>query len=200
MIPVLGGAAVEIFTSVGKPPAQRRQATWFNALAKEVEQLEKRGKVSAKRLQAHEAFISSAMQAASQTYEQEKLDALRNAVLNAVMQGRPEDSEREVFLNFVDIFSVCHLRVLRSLAVDDKREGRPATSVKDIVELVRKLLPDLRNQRSLVRVVVDDLCRHGLLYWNGGATITYIPRGAKQVSELGYEFLRFITEPDDVTE
>ncbi len=191
---------MELFNRVLAPPLQRRRDAWLNGLAERVAELEQEGRLKAENLQSNEAFVSSVMQAsqaAIRNHQKEKIDALRNVVLNTALGalGEPrQDSKREMFLGFVDLFSAIHLRILKALSESDIN-GRSASGIKTdipgIAERAVQLLPDLRDARALAQVAVEDLCRRGLLFWDQ----IYIPSGATQVSELGREFLRFISDP-----
>ena len=132
--------------------------------------------------------------AALRNHHKEKIDALRNAVLNTALGAAPEDAKREMFLTFVDGFSVIHFCILNALS-DSDANNRSASGIKTdipgITERVMQLLPDLPGGRELTQVAVEDLCRRGLLFWDQ----IYIPSGATQVSDLGREFLRFISDP-----
>ena len=56
---------------------------------------------------------------ATRNHEQEKIDALRNAVLNSALPHPPDDSLQQTFLAWVDRFTVWHLHSL-SLFDDPK--------------------------------------------------------------------------------
>ena len=200
-IPYAGGAAVELFNLVIAPPIQRRRDAWLNDLGEHITKLEQEGRVRVEALQNNEEFISTIMQAtlaAIRNHQKEKIDALRNAVLNTAIGKAPEDSKREMFLAFVDIFTVTHLRILKELSRSDtngRNASRIETSIPKIRELVTQLLPDLRDARELTEVAVEDLCRRGLLFWNRDGGVVYLRQDVHQVSEFGREFLRFISEP-----
>ncbi len=201
MIPVLGGPAVELFNRIIVPPLTRRRDAWLNDLAEQFAKMEQEGRVSIENLQHNDEFVSTVMQAsqvAVRNHQQEKIEALRNAVLNTAIGQSPDDSKREMFLGFVDVFSVTHLRILKAIATsdaDEQHRKKIATSIDRITELAVQLLPGLRGTGQLVEVVVEDLCRRGLLFWNRDGGVAIIKEGTTQVSQLGNEFLRFISEP-----
>jgi len=196
-IPYAGGAAVELFNLVLAPPIQRRRDSWLNDLGERISKLEQEGHLKVEDLPNNEEFISTIMQAtlaAIRNHQKEKIDALRNAVLNTALGAAPEDAKREMFLAFVDGFSVVHLSILNALSECDTNDHSASgikTSITGITERVMQLLPDLPGGRALAQVAVEDLCRRGLLFWDQ----IYIPSGATQVSDLGREFLRFISDP-----
>jgi hypothetical protein len=203
VIPTIGGSALELFNAVIAPPIERRRNDWLNKLAERVQALEQRGRVRVADLANNDEFVSAVMQAtaaAVRNHQQEKIEALRNAVLNTALGQSPEDAKRELFLAFVDQFTVLHLRVLKDLSAfgpPESQSNAAKTRIGEIAELAMKRLPALRDQSALAETVVEDLCRRGLLnYWPDG-DVAYVPRGCRQVSPFGEEFLQFITEPQE---
>jgi len=204
-VPVVGGPASELFDRLLAPPIRRRRDAWLSELAEQVASLQQAGHVSMADLQRDEEFISTVMQAsmvAIRNHRQEKLDALRNAVLNTAMGRAPDDTKREMFLALVDRFTTWHMGILRALhdVDDDPTEPqRIKTSVTSITDKVVRLMPALQEQRDVAEVAIEDLCQRGLLFWNRAGGAMYIRRSDKQVSALGCEFLRFIAEPSGQT-
>jgi hypothetical protein len=194
-IPGFGGPALELFNRLIAPPIQRRRDAWLTDLAGRFKELEEKERLCLQDLVKSEEFISTLMQAsmaAVRNHQREKLEALRNAVLNTALGETPEDSKRELFLTFVDSFTVWHLRILQEFL---RHDHEVKTSVNDITELAQNLIPEIRGQPALADVVVDDLCRKGLLFWNRQLGATYIRPGTTQVTKLGLDFLRFVSQP-----
>src|SRR5260370_904038 len=205
-IPGLGGPALELFNRLLAPPIRRRQEAWLDELAERLDKLEREHRLKLEDLSTNEEFISAVMQASTaavRNHQEEKRKALRNAVLNTALGQSLDGSKRELFLSFVDLFTVWHLQILREIQKQDQSmmpEAKIETSVSRISELAQKLIPQLRQQPDLAEVVADDLCRRGMLFWNREGGGTYIARGTTQVTELGREFLRFISEPSQVSQ
>src|SRR5271154_2200053 len=86
-IPVGGGAAAEIMGIVFGSPLERRREEWFKRLAELVNEIQEHvAELTPEKLSENEAFVSTAIHAsqiALRTHQQEKLDALRNAVINS---------------------------------------------------------------------------------------------------------------------
>ena len=55
----------------------------------------------------------TATQAALRTHQQEKLDALKNAVVNVALGREPEADRQQQFLALVDRFAAAHLILLQ---------------------------------------------------------------------------------------
>jgi len=114
-IPVGGNAAAEFFQLLVTPPLEKRRDEWIAEVGARLQELETKG-ISLDSLQANEQFISTLMQAtqlALRTHQNEMREALRNAVQNSARPGAPDDSEQQIFLNFVDSFTEWHIRILR---------------------------------------------------------------------------------------
>ena len=200
-IPTLGGAALELFNAVIAPPLEQRRNRWLNELAQRLDALEKEKRLKIEDVVNNDEFISAVMHAttvAVRNHQHEKIEALRNAVLNSALGQNPSDVKSAMFLAFVDQFTVWHLLVLRELSALDTRQGQsrpPKTSIEEITRVVLERIAEMRAQQPLAEFIVEDLCRKGLLFWSGGLSVTYIPNGTTQVTPLGQEFLKFISEP-----
>ncbi|MGA8596311.1 MAG: hypothetical protein WB676_16490 [Bryobacteraceae bacterium] len=118
-IPVFGGALAEELGLVLEPPLTRRRDEWFEDLARRLRDLE--NNVEGFRFAAlanNDHFVSATVQAtqvALRTHQQEKLDALRNAVLNTAVGNAPNDSLQTIFLNLVDRLTPLHLTLLKNI-------------------------------------------------------------------------------------
>jgi len=115
IVPGFGGPASELMGLLSSPLAQRRD-DWFADLARRLRDLE--GRVEGFRfenLDQNEQFISATQQAtlaAMRTHQAEKLDALKNAVLNIAV-GREREDRQTNFIALVDRFTPAHLKVLQ---------------------------------------------------------------------------------------
>ena len=115
-IPGIGGAATELFSMIIAPPLEKRRNQWLDDIAERLKSLE--GVVDGFRvedLSQNETFITVVMhatQVAIRNHQQEKLEALRNAVLNAARPDALEDDRQLMFLNFIDELTPWHLKVL----------------------------------------------------------------------------------------
>lgn len=200
-IPTLGGPALELFNAVVAPPLERRRNRWLNELADRIYALEGEKRLNLDELGKNEGFISAVMNAttaALRSHQKEKLAALRNAVLNSALGQCPDEAKGAMFLALVEQFTVWHLLILRELSALDSSLGQnypPKTSFEEIARAVSQKNLELRSQQPLVELIVEDLCRKGLVFWSRGTTVTYIPRGTKQVTPLGQEFLMYVSEP-----
>lgn len=206
-IPLAGGAAVELFNLVLAPPIQRRRDEWLNGLAERLGKLEQEGRVNIEELRDNDEFVSTVMQAsqvAVQNHQQEKIDALRNAVLNTAIEQAPEDAKRELFLRLIDELGVWHLRLLALLAdppgwfeLHGKRIPQFVIS-SSLHQVIEAGMPELARDKGFLEVVAKDLNdRH--LASSASLMTMMTPQGAlgKRTSDLGDAFLRFIADPGE---
>lgn len=137
----------ELFELLTTPLAHRRD-DWLEDLARRLRDLE--GKVEGFNfddLGKNEQFVSATLQAtqdALRTHQKEKLDALKNAVMNVALGHEPDTDRQQHFLALIDRFSDTHLILLRFFKEPTtyfQRAGRPIPMVHlPTVEPVRKLL------------------------------------------------------------
>ena len=101
-IPSLGGPAVEIFNAIFTPPLNKRKDEWIQSIVKSLIELE--GKVDGltlENLSKNEVFITTVTQAtytAIRNHHEEKLTALRNAVINSALPNPPNEDLQLMFI------------------------------------------------------------------------------------------------------
>ncbi|OFV67934.1 MAG: hypothetical protein SCAL_000574 [Candidatus Syntrophoarchaeum caldarius] len=204
-IPVLGGPAAEIFSAIIVPPLSKRRDEWIESIAKKLKALEEKvDDFNIEALSQNEVFVTTVMhasQVAIRNHQKEKLEALRNAVLNAALSNAPEEDIQLMFLNFVDTFTPWHLRILKFF--DNPQEwGRrvgitypnwPTGSLSTVLE---HTFPELRGRRDFYDQVVKDLFIRGLMNTESLHGIM-TPQGmfASRTTPLGKQFINFITSP-----
>lgn len=205
MIPGLGGPAVEFFNRLLAAPIQQRRDTWLNELAERVTKLEQEGRINVDDLQNNDEFVSTVMQAsqvAIRNHQQEKLDALRNAVLNTALNAYPDDMRREFFVNMIDRLTTQHLLLLRFFRdpggwfqLHGKRVPKFNSSSSPYM-LLTKYSPPWKEQEALLEPLTKELHEYGLCTLRS-VMINMSAEGAlqKSTTELGDEFLQFIAEP-----
>ena len=114
--PLVGGSAAEIIGIVFGPPLERRRDKWSQQLADAVNEIIKTvSELTPEKLSQSDVFVTTALHAsqiAIRTHQDEKLQALKNAVIHASLPGAPTDSIQQIFLNYVDRFTPWHLAIL----------------------------------------------------------------------------------------
>ncbi len=193
-VPVIGGPAAELFQNIIQPPLEKRRVEWMQEVGEKLRELEESG-LNIEELQENEEFISAVMHAsqiALRTHQNEKLQALRNAILNVAKGQVPEEALQNVFLNLIDSFTELHLRILKLF---QNPEPPPNLSMGGLSNVLEHNIPELRGRRELYDQIWKDLYSRGLVNADGlHATITGHGLGQKRTTGIGDTFLQFIEE------
>lgn len=203
-IPIAGSAATELFQLIFTPPLLRRQQEWMEAVAEKIQRLEESGVLRIENLQDNAEFIDAtlhATQAALRTSQADKLDALRNAVLNVAVGQAPEQSLQQMFLSWIDTFTEWHLRILELFDDPAAHIARPDPHARfqamtsSLDEVLKTAYPKLDNRREFYDQVWADLRSRGLVTTDSLHGMMS-PQGvkARRTSELGRLFLAFIRD------
>ncbi len=204
-IPVIGAAATELFQMIITPSLEKRKAVWMNDVAEGLRALEGEKRLRLEDLAENEVFIDTvlyASNAAMRTSQEEKREALRNAVLNSALPNAPDESRQQMFLQLVDTQTVWHLRILKLFTDPRQRfeEQGKETPRYDIAGSLENLLceayPELSGHRDFYDQTAKDLYNHGLL---GIDNLRQFISGegafSNRATKLGLRFIHFITAP-----
>ena len=205
-IPWVGGAAVELFQLIVTPPIERRRNDWMKKIGEAVQALERDKGIKPQELQSNDVFIDTLLQAtqiALRTSQQEKLEALRNAVANSALPHPIEQTLQQMFLNWIDTFTVWHIRLLnlfhnpQKWAQDNNRPLPTNISMGGTELIIEHAFPELSKDRALYDQIWRDLYQSGLvnieslhvmMSWQGII--------ARRTTELGAKFLEFISQSE----
>ena len=203
-VPYVGSIAAEMVSLFVTTPLDKRRSEWIMSLASSLDGLRRGEGIDWEVLAGNESFISTvfhATQVAVRTHQKEKLEALRNAVLNAARPDAPDDDLQLMFLDFVDTFTPWHLRVLCFLnnpkAWLEQHSVRYQHISKGAVSSFLELaFPELASRQDFYEQLARDLHTRGLvsmenLHVIGSADGMVAPRS----TEMGRLFLEFISEP-----
>lgn len=206
MIPTLGSVAAEVFNQVVLPPIEARRERWREMVGGKLQELEDAGRVDVQELAQDEVFITTllhASQTAVRNHQKEKIEALKNAVINATQPNPPDESVQLMFINLIDEFTVWHLRILKVFQnppawFEENNRPLPNFAVNSTLwQLLLEAYPELAHQEALVKIILDDLTSTGLF---GGGSLRGMlsANGAfqKRTTDLGNRFLSFITQSD----
>jgi hypothetical protein len=203
-VPMVGGAAGELFNMIIAPPILKRRNEWMNEVAERLRSLADQKRISLEQLKDQPAFIDAVLQttqAAIRCHEQTKREALRNAVLNAALPGSPDSSTQLMFISFVDRFTEWHIRVLDLFAdpprwAADHNTSFPQLLAGGLTDILLHAFRELRGRDDFYRQIWSDLNNSGLLNTPSlGGTMTGQGLLAKRVTNFGEQFIRFISEP-----
>lgn len=193
LIPVVGGPAVELFQLVVQSPLDRRRSEWMAQVGERLQILEQEG-LNLQKLQDNEQFITAVMRASAaaiKTHKEEKLVALRNAVLHVAVGQGPEETVQHMLLSLIDEFSEMHLRVLAFA-----HAPRPTGSISHsgLGAVLENNIPTLRGQQDLYDQLWKDLYLRGLVSLNGlHATMSGNGLSQSRTTSLGQALLDFIS-------
>ncbi len=194
-VPIVGGPAVELFQFLIQPPLDRRRNEWMARVGEALSRLEDRG-LDIESLRDNDQFVSVVMQAsqiAVRTHQQEKLEMLRNAVLNVATGQSTDESLQTMFLNFVDVFTEWHIRVLRFAQAPPGNSNVIGGALAQILE---DAFPELRGQREFYDSVWRDLFQRGLVNTEGlHVMMTGSGLAARRTTGHGNKFIAFVTAP-----
>lgn len=139
---------------------------------------------------------------ALRNHQEEKLEALRNAVLNVAIGHSPEEDLRQLFLNFIDVCTVTHIRLLSLMGGPEewgKKHGVEFPSnwnMGGITQAIEHAFPDLRGKEQIYKVIWGDLYQRGLISTPGlGTTMSRQGILARRTTELGQKLIDFLSEP-----
>jgi hypothetical protein len=205
-IPVVGGAAKELFNSIIAPPLAKRQAEWMESIAERLEMLEKQvAGFKIESLSSNENFISTVFYATTlniRNHQEEKIEALQNAVLNTALNIAIEEDLEHIFLNFIDELTPSHLKVLKYF---ESPEEWFKLKDKDIsgyymgaaIDVFFDAFPELAKNTDFARQIINDLSARGLSN-NLESMQVMTSLGSMigpKITPLGKLFLNFITSP-----
>jgi hypothetical protein len=219
---VPGGA--ELLSTIITPPLEKRRDAWIESIAIALKNLEEKvDGFSFENLSQNEMFVTTVMyasQIAIRNHQQEKLEALRNAVLNTALSRTPEEDLQIMFLSFIDTLTSWHLRILKFLdnplyAAQKKNVVYPDwdqdhtmydiakiafesnLNMGSITKALLHLYPELNEKKEFYILVEKDLLDRGLIEPMGMSDAPIHPQYifSSHTTAIGKHFLAFITSP-----
>jgi hypothetical protein len=133
----------------------------------------------------------------------EKIDALRNAVLNSCLPGAPEDDIQMIFLNYIDELTPWHLRIMNlfddpSRWAEENNTNFPESWLSGSSSQVLEFAyPEMAVNKELYLKLFNDLATMGLANIPTGM-MTASGSLESRTTSLGKQFLRFIAFPSEL--
>lgn len=168
-----------------------------------LQRLEAKETVSLDELFENEEFLSTlidASAAAIKTHEEEKLAALKAAVVNSAIGRAPEFAKRQIFMRYVAEFTVWHLKLL-DLFNDPDEWGRrnditfPSLHAGGRSTILERAYSELTKERPFYDQIWADLYSSGLVATDSlHVTMTGNGVMAPCTTNSGKEFLTFIRD------
>jgi hypothetical protein len=167
-IPAVGSGLVSFYESNVSAPATKRLNEFLKTLVLALAEIEDKFDGLAFHDPAlFQTTLMYTLQIASRDHQEEKLEALRNIVLNAALPNAPDKEIQQMFLKWIDNFTTSHLALLKLLHQPDRNTN------------IDSLLPDWETKANLYQVIFDDLKSKGLVTTENKA-ITYLRQRAQQ--------------------
>ncbi|MEK6736001.1 MAG: hypothetical protein AABY47_05485 [Pseudomonadota bacterium] len=204
-VPTVGGPLSVLLETLFAPPLERRREKWFTQLADVVSQLEQRvTDLTPEKLSQNEIFVTVALQAtqiALRNHHDEKLSALRGAVLHSALPNGPEEQLQVMFLLFVDELTPIHLSMLALFNgpvqwMQKHQIQYPGWDMGGVSTVVEHCFPALRGKCEVYEQVVRDLQARGLIHQGQFLNITMTGNGMTEsrTTEIGRTFIAYISE------
>jgi hypothetical protein len=204
-VPLVGSAlAVALVTALNWRLEQRREH-WFTQLAAAVEDLSERvGDFDLENLAGDDRFVDavvSATRTIDHTHQEEKIRALRNAVLNSVAPDAPDADTQAIFLDLIDRFTPSHLRLLTLWddppAWFSSRDLKPPQDVMagSRTQTVEVGLPEMQGHKDLYLLIASELGAAGMLTASLPGMVSGTSLMDRLTTDFGRQFVRFISSP-----
>ncbi len=205
MVPVVGSPIAVAFAVAMGWTFNKRMTIWLDDLAVAVDELQQQAEapLTFEDLATDEGFVDAvvnATRAAQATHQQEKLDALRNGVLNSIGTSDSALDEQARFFRLVEEFSTAHLTLLTFLNdpggwFDQRGIEKPNIHAGARATLLEAAIPEFAGRRDWYDLLAGDLSSARLIDANLHATMTGPGAWSSCLRPLGVRFLEFVTDP-----
>lgn len=202
MVPLVGGAGVELFQAVVNSGREARMQAWIADVTQAINErvLEPRG-LDISALATDDGFldvIGTATRAAVETSSEEKIEALRNAVVNATCAPDTERDRHAILIGIVSSLTPTHIKLLTLFDDPNGWFARASVPTPNVYMggayiVVEAAYPDLAADSTLLSRVIADLSRDGLSDIPLKTMMTSNGVFARRTQPLGEELLRFIS-------
>jgi len=203
-VPIVGGPAAHLFELVLAPSLERRRDEWLRNLGEVVEELRLRiDDFNPRDLENNEQFVSAVLAASTiavKTHQVEKREMLRNALVNGLLPGAPDEHEQMLFLRFVDELTPLHVAVLAFMADPrrwyvDRGMEQPQFMMGPLSRVLVPAFDDFAEET--LATVSQDLDQRRLAdagaAWSAGMSNDGV--WAPRIRPLGTQLLAFVSAP-----
>jgi len=152
-VPAIGSLVVPFVENYIVPPATQRLHIFLGSLVRELEQIKSKIESVNFETPVFQTTFMQACQIAARTHKEQKLEALRNAVLNSSIPSSLEDDVFAMFLNWIDGFTALHISTLKHLHYLDRYA----------LEELHTYFSMLEQNRAIYNQVLKDLADRGLI-------------------------------------
>jgi hypothetical protein len=207
VVPVAGGPLAVLWKQFAGAAYEKRRQAWSEEVSSAINDLLLRvHDLDAQLLGNNDRFLDAlayATATAVTTGQQEKIDALRNAVLNSALPSSISADRQAIFLHYIRDFTASHLKLLKLLAdppawFEASDRDWPNLYAGGLGSIIEAGIPEFIGQRDLYDQLGSDLAAAGMTNTGGfHTTMTASGLTAGRLTETGKAFLSFITEPCD---
>jgi hypothetical protein len=203
--------APDVFSMIVKPPLEKRLEDWQVSVVEKLAELDERlNSITIENLSQNRVFITAIANVTPlvlRTHREDKLDALRNIVLNAALPNAPHDDLQIMFIQMVDTFTSWHVTLLKFFAHPkwyiqlDYPESLDDIPAEEAIEKLMSIFPELKQQPAFTNKVVNDLSYNRLIALpevrldKRGIVSDDSPVDPNIITELGKQFLNFTKSP-----
>lgn len=196
-----GGLTAEVLGTLFGQPLQKRRDEWAKRVVAAIDELQQ-SKIDIEKLVGDPAFVDTVAQAsrvALCTAEQERLDALQNAIVNSGLPRAIEPDLRQMFFGMVERFTPWHIRILslfenpREWFTKNAKQFNSTSGTYELAGVLNQAFPELHTKKVFREQVWAELRSCGLLQnypldTQAGADGAV----ASRTTEFGKQFIRFI--------
>jgi hypothetical protein len=204
-VPVVGTALAVTFVAALGWRLEERREKWFTELAEGVETLRQRvDGLDIETMTGNDLFVDavvSATRTVEHTHQAEKIEALRNAVLNSVASGAPDADTQAIILNLIDRFTPSHMRLVTLW--DDPpawfaSHGIPqpqAALATSRTVTVEAGLPEMQGRKDFYMLIASELNSAGMINASLSGMVQPPSLMSRLTTDFGRQFVRFISPP-----
>lgn len=146
----------------------------------------------------NEVFIDAVTYAtiiAIRNHQEEKLEALRNAVLNTALFPSAEEDLHHMFLNLVDEFTPWHLKVLKFFNEHPSNPIADNSAYNRFRYDLENAFPKYRADKEFINQIIKDISVKGLAINETYMGDDYQSVFSLSLTKIGEKFMAFLRSP-----
>ncbi|MGY5146617.1 MAG: hypothetical protein ACW9W4_01250 [Candidatus Nitrosopumilus sp. bin_7KS] len=206
---ILGSAAAQGFSKIMGNIIGKKQQEILIAIVTGLDELEREINFTMDKIENKEKFGTTVLQVlpiALRSFEKEKMDALRNVVLNTAIGNSPDDDLHQILLNHLDTLTGWHLKILdyfwhpqgwfqvREKPIPNYSGGSASSGLEAAFK-------ELEGRDDFYNAIIDDLIAKNLMMKGKYMNVTMSASGIweRRVTDMGRKMLDLIRDPRSVT-
>lgn len=204
-IPLAGSVVGEFFSMIVSQPISKRRDEWLVRIKNELEELQSKfDGFDINNLCNNEVFITVLMQAsqiAIKNHQEEKLIALKNAVLNSAVEISIDENVQLMYINYIDELTPWHLKILTFFKnptewFNENNKSIPSVYMGSPSQILAEAFDELNGRREFYDLIIKELYTKGLLNIDSVHTMmTSSGVFASRTTDFGTQFIKYITKP-----